>query len=168
LVGEYILKPCSGSKFSYCSKNRTLLSISYHSSTYFSSIFSEVLTVMISPLCTNCHDITVILLNVALNTNSLTLYLQRHIPTYLSINIFMRIIDFFNFCHGRKASWNVKWYGKYGRKISWMVKWFGKYRRKLWNDRENTDENSEKIRKIWKKSKLNSEMHYSIYLCNVF
>jgi hypothetical protein len=26
------------------------------------------------------------------------------------------------------------------------------------NDRENTDENSEKIRKIWKKSKLNSEM----------
>ena len=24
LVDEYILKPCSGSKFSYCSKNRTL------------------------------------------------------------------------------------------------------------------------------------------------
>jgi hypothetical protein len=60
--------------------------------------------------------------------------------------------------NGRKASWNVKWYGKYGRKISWMVKWFGKYRRKLWNDRENTEENSEKIRKIWKKSKFNSEM----------
>ena len=24
LAGKYILKPCSGSKFSYCSKNRTL------------------------------------------------------------------------------------------------------------------------------------------------
>jgi hypothetical protein len=47
--------------------------------------------------CTNCHDITVILLNVALNTNNLTLYLQRHIPTYLSIYIFMRIIDFIQF-----------------------------------------------------------------------
>jgi hypothetical protein len=34
---------------------------------------------MISPLCTNCHDITVILLNVELNTINLTLYLQRHI-----------------------------------------------------------------------------------------
>jgi hypothetical protein len=59
---------------------------------------------------------------------------------------------------GRKASWNVKWYGKYGkyrqncemiwkrrrkesrivirygkygRKISRIVKWFGKYGRKV-------------------------------------
>jgi hypothetical protein len=45
----------------------------------------QALTVMISPLCTNCHDITVILLNVALNTINLIFYLQRHIPTYLFI-----------------------------------------------------------------------------------
>jgi hypothetical protein len=50
----------------------------------FSSYQKQALIVMISPLCTNGHDITVILLNVALNTISLTLYLQRHIPTYLS------------------------------------------------------------------------------------
>ena len=33
----------------------------------------------------------------------------------------------------------VKWFGKYGRKVSWIVKRFG-----------NTEENSEKIGKIWK------------------
>jgi hypothetical protein len=44
---------------------------------------------MISPLCTNCHDITVILLNMALNTINLTLYLQRYIPTYLSTSLCM-------------------------------------------------------------------------------
>jgi hypothetical protein len=49
----------------------------------FSSYQKQALTVMISPLCTNCHDITVILLNVALNTTNLIFYLQRHIPTYL-------------------------------------------------------------------------------------
>jgi hypothetical protein len=49
----------------------------------------QALTVMISPLCTNCHDITVVLLNVELNTINLTLYLQRHIPIYLSIYIFI-------------------------------------------------------------------------------
>jgi hypothetical protein len=38
----------------------------------FSSYQKQALTVMISPLCTNCHDITVILLNVALNTINLT------------------------------------------------------------------------------------------------
>jgi hypothetical protein len=54
---------------------------------------------MISPLCTNCHDITVILLNVELNTINLT---------------------------------------------------FGNYRRK-------SKLNTEKIGKIWKKGKLNSE-----------
>jgi hypothetical protein len=43
------------------------------------------------------NDITVILLNVELNTINLTLYLQRHIPTYLSIYIFIRIIDFIHF-----------------------------------------------------------------------
>jgi hypothetical protein len=43
------------------------------------------------------HDITVILLNVALNTINLTLYLQRYIPTYLSVYIFIRIIDFIQF-----------------------------------------------------------------------
>ena len=63
----------------------------------FSSYQKQALTVMISPLCTNGHDITVILLNVALNTINLTLYLQRHIPTYLSIYIFIRIIDFIQF-----------------------------------------------------------------------
>ena len=57
----------------------------------------------------------------------------------------------------------VKWYGKYGRnvirfgkcgrKISLIVKRYGKYGRKVsWivNDMENTEENSEKIGKIWK------------------
>jgi hypothetical protein len=52
---------------------------------------------MISPLCTNCHDIAVILLNVALNIIHLTLYLQRHIPTYLYIYMFIRIIDIIQF-----------------------------------------------------------------------
>jgi hypothetical protein len=63
----------------------------------FSSYQKQALTVMISPLCTNCHDITVILLNVALNTINLIFYLQRLIPTYLYIYIFMRIIDFIQF-----------------------------------------------------------------------
>jgi hypothetical protein len=40
----------------------------------FSSYQKQALTVMISPLCTNCHDITVILLNVALSTINLALY----------------------------------------------------------------------------------------------
>ena len=62
-----------------------------------SSYQKQALTVMISPLCTNCHDIAVILLNVELNTINLTLYLQRHIPTYLSIYIFIRFIDFIQF-----------------------------------------------------------------------
>jgi hypothetical protein len=51
----------------------------------FSSYQKQAITFMISLLCTNCHDIAVILLNVALNTINLTHYLQRHIPTYLSI-----------------------------------------------------------------------------------
>jgi hypothetical protein len=63
----------------------------------FSSYQKQALTVMISPLCTNGHDIAVILLNMALCTINLTLYLQRHIPTYLSIYIFIRIIDFIQF-----------------------------------------------------------------------
>jgi hypothetical protein len=63
----------------------------------FSSYQKQVLPVMISPLCTNCHDITVILLNLALNTIKLIFYLQRYIPTYLYIYIFMRIIDFIHF-----------------------------------------------------------------------
>ena len=63
----------------------------------FSSYQKQALTVMISHLCTNCHAIAVILLNVALNTINLTLYLKRHIPTYLSIYIFIRIIDFIQF-----------------------------------------------------------------------
>jgi hypothetical protein len=49
----------------------------------FSSYQKQALTVLISPLCTNCHDITVILLNVAINTINLIFYLQRHIPTYI-------------------------------------------------------------------------------------
>ena len=64
----------------------------------FSSYQKQALTVMISPLCTNCHDISVILLNVALNTINLTLYLQRHVPSYLPVCIFIRIIDFIKFC----------------------------------------------------------------------
>jgi hypothetical protein len=64
----------------------------------FSSYQKQALTVMISPLCTNCHYITEIWLKVALNTINLTLYLQRHIPTYLSIYMFIRIIKKIYFC----------------------------------------------------------------------
>ena len=56
----------------------------------------------------------------------------------------------------------VKRYGKYRRKVSWIVKRYGKYRRKWWNDIENMEENSEKNRKIQKKSKLNSEKIWKI------
>jgi hypothetical protein len=63
----------------------------------FSSYQKQALTVMISPLCTNCHDITVILLNVELNT----IYKEIYIPTYLST--FLSI---------------VKRYEKYGRNPS--------------------------------------------------
>ena len=63
----------------------------------FSSYQKQALTVMIYPLCTNGHDITVIVLNVALHTINLTLYLQRYIPTYLSFYIVIRIIDFIQF-----------------------------------------------------------------------
>ena len=70
----------------------------------FSSYQKQALTVMISPLCTNCHDVTVILLNVALNTINLIFYLQRHIPTYLYIYIFMRIIDFIQFYYSKKKT----------------------------------------------------------------
>ena len=67
---------------------------------YFQTLSSyqkQVLTIMLSPLCTNGHDITVILLNVALNTINLTLILQRYISICLSIYIFIRIIDFIKF-----------------------------------------------------------------------
>jgi hypothetical protein len=40
----------------------------------FSTYQKQALTVMISALCTNCHDIAVILLNVALNTINLHFY----------------------------------------------------------------------------------------------
>jgi hypothetical protein len=97
--------------FHYSTYLFSIFSKSFHNSTYLSSIFSsyqkQALTVMISPLCTNCHDITVILLNVALNTINLTLYLQRHIPTYLSIYIFIRIIDFIQFLLVIFLSWWV-------------------------------------------------------------
>jgi hypothetical protein len=73
----------------------------------FSSYQKQALTVMISPLCTNCHDITEIFLKVALNTINLTLYLQRHIPTYLSIYIFIRIVDFIQFLLLIFLSWWV-------------------------------------------------------------
>jgi hypothetical protein len=75
----------------------------------FSSYQKQAFTVMISPLCTNGYDITVLLLNVALNTINLTLYLQRHIPTYLpvSIYIFIRIIDFIQFLLVIFLSWWV-------------------------------------------------------------
>jgi hypothetical protein len=63
----------------------------------FSSYQKQALTVMISHLCTNGHDTTVILLNVTLNTINLTLYFKRYIPTYLYIYIFIRIIDFIQF-----------------------------------------------------------------------
>jgi hypothetical protein len=62
---------------------------------------------MLSPWCTNGHDITVILLNVAFNTINLTLYLQRYIPICLSIYIFIRIIDFIQFLLVIFLSWCV-------------------------------------------------------------
>jgi riboflavin transporter FmnP len=49
----------------------------------------SALTVMISPLGTNCHDIAVILLNVALHTINLTFYL----PIYLSIYLYFENIE---------------------------------------------------------------------------
>jgi hypothetical protein len=61
----------------------------------FSSYLKQALTVMISPLCTNCHDITVILLNAALNTINLIFYLQRHIP----IIVLLKKIPFFHIFH---------------------------------------------------------------------
>ena len=54
--------------------------------------------------------------------------------------------------YGRKVSWNVKWYGKYGGKVSRKVKWYGQYGRKV-----SWIVISEKIWKLWKKRKLNSE-----------
>ena len=66
----------------------------------FSSYQKQALTVMISPLCTNCHDITVILLNVALNTINLTLYFiykDIYLPTYLS-TFLSELQILFNFC----------------------------------------------------------------------
>ena len=75
----------------------------------FSSYQKQVLTVMISPLCTDCHVITDILLNVELQIIHvhLTLHLQRHIPTYLHvyIYIFIRIIDFIKFLLVIFLSW---------------------------------------------------------------
>jgi hypothetical protein len=52
----------------------------------FSSYQKQALTVMISPLCTNGHDITVILLNVALNhqqPNPLFTKTYTYLPIYL-------------------------------------------------------------------------------------
>ena len=57
----------------------------------FSSYQKQALTVMITPLCTNCHDIAVILLNVQFSTNKPNLlldipfiYKDIYLPTYLS------------------------------------------------------------------------------------
>ena len=58
--------------------------------------------------------------------------------------------------YGRNPSWIVKRNGKYGRKLSWILKWFGKYGKKGRKDQKNTEENSDKICKIFKKGKLNS------------
>ena len=55
--------------------------------------------------------------------------------------------------YGRKISRIVIRYGQHGRKSSWNVKWYGKYGRKV-KRFENTEENCEKIWKIWKKSKF--------------
>ena len=43
---------------------------------------------------------------------------------------------------------------RYGRKASWIVKRYRKYRKKYWIDLENTEENSEKIGKIWKEKQV--------------
>ena len=63
-----------------------------------------------------------------------------------------------NIEENREKEWKiqtkiVKRYGKYGRKASWIVKWYGKYGRKEGKDIKNPEENSEKIWKLWKKSK---------------
>ena len=57
--------------------------------------------------------------------------------------------------YGRNPNWTVKRYEKYGGKTSRIDKRFEKYRRQLWKDMENTEENSENIRKLWKKDKSN-------------
>ena len=64
--------------------------------------------------------------------------------------------------YGRNVSWIVERYGKYGGKASRIVKRNRNYERKVswiiqWKDFENTEDNSKKIGKIQKKSKLNSE-----------
>ena len=53
----------------------------------------------------------------------------------------------------RKESWIVIRFEKYWRKVGWIVKWYGKYGRKEGKDIKNPEENSEKIWKLWKKSK---------------
>jgi hypothetical protein len=53
------------------------------------------------------RNTTVILLNVALSTINLTLSLQRHIPTYLSTYIAIRIKDFIQFLLVIFLSWWV-------------------------------------------------------------
>jgi hypothetical protein len=102
----------------------------------FSSYQKKALTVMMSPLCTNCHDITVILLNVALNTINLIFYLQRHIPTYLSIYIFI---------NNEKKIWNI-----------WKERKLNSD--KIWKVWKKNQLNSEMIWKIWKKNKLKIEI----------
>ena len=77
--------------------------------------------------------------------------------------------------YGRKASRIVIRYGQYRRKVSQIVKRYGKYEGKAswivkrdenygrndeqWKDLGNADENSKKIGKILKKSKLNNEKY---------
>jgi hypothetical protein len=90
------------------------LSISYHYSTYFSSIFSI-----------SFHNFLLYFPNL------FTIRLGFLPYFFISChNCFLSRIVIRYGQHGRKASWNVKWYGKYGRKISCTVKWFGKYGRK--------------------------------------
>ena len=52
----------------------------------------------------------------------------------------------------------MKRYEKCGWKASWIVKRYRKYERKDRTDMKNTKEVNEKIWKIEKKGKLNSEM----------
>ena len=56
-----------------------------------------------------------------------------------------------NMKHGIKESWIVIRFGELERNPSWIVERFGKYGRKLWNDMENTEEDSEKFPKYGRK-----------------
>jgi hypothetical protein len=84
------------------------ISISFHFSTYFSSIFS--IPFHISSI-------------FSISFHNFLLYFPNHQMIW---KIWKKIVKYFR-KYGRKISWIEKWIGKYGRKVSWIMKMFGKY-----------------------------------------